>query len=197
MNLATKRKALAGAAALGSLLGLLLFTAPPRAAAGITLFFDPPDSMITLTMPPETLTVAFRIDTGADTLKGYSVVLEYDSTIVKAIDVAPGPFLAGGACDSSFFYWFGGAVGDSVAVDGAALGCLGRIGTGTLFEMQFIAVTTDSGQVSPLTCRNVRLRNPHNDSLDVYTCEPGSIRVEFPPISVEAASWGRMKALYR
>lgn len=198
MNLATKRKALAGAAALGSLLGLLPFTAPPRAAADITLSFDPPDSMITLTSPPETLTVAFRVDTGTDTLKGYSVVLEYDSTIVRAIDVTEGPFMAGGACGPSFFHWLNeGAVGDTVAVDGAALDCPGRTGSGTLFEMQFIAVTSDSGQVSPLSCRNVRLRDPHNDPPHIQDCLPGSIRIEFPPISVEAETWGRMKALYR
>jgi hypothetical protein len=193
MRRETKTIPLVAGTFLAAMLALGAFARP--SAAIVTLGFDPMDGVIALTDPPETLTVAFTVDTGVDTLKGFSVVLEFDPAVVAPVGVTPGPFLGSGPC-SPYIVWLDStAVGDSVAVDGAALGCDGGVGAGTLFEMRFIAASADTG-TSPLACRDVRVRNQYNAVLN-NDCTPGTITVMQPPISVDAATWGRMKALYR
>jgi len=169
---------------------------PAIAHAEVTLSFDPLNGVITHGVPPETLTVAVTVDTAADTLKGFSVVLEFDPTYVTPISVAPGAFLLSGGCTGTFLDWQNEtAIGDSIAVDGASLGCDGVVGSGHLFEVDFIGVENQYG-ISPLACRDVRLRDQYNVPL-TYTCNPGTIEHKIIIISTVPETWGRMKALYR
>lgn len=184
-----------GMGALWSAVALAGWALVPGAAADVLLSFDPLNGVIMEAVPAETLTVAVTVDAGADTLKGFSLVLEFDPTYVEPISVAPGALMTGGGCDAPFVAWQNAAaIGDSIAVDGAALGCL-MVGTGDLLEIQFIGVPGQFG-VSPLTCRDVRLRNQYNDVLPEI-CLLGTIEHRPVVISTAAETWGRVKALYR
>ena len=175
---------------------LAVLVIPSRAFADLTLSFDPLNGVITEAAPAETLTVALTVDAGADTLKGFSLVLEFDPTYVQPIGVSPGPLMSSGGCTGTFLDWQNEtAIGDSIAVDGASLGCDGMVGSGDMIEIRFIGVVGQYG-VSPLACRTVRLRNQYNEVL-AYTCNPGTIEHRPIIISTDAETWGRMKALYR
>ncbi|MBZ0268542.1 hypothetical protein K8I85_10335 [bacterium] len=169
---------------------------PTRGLADVMLSFDPLNGIITETVPAETLTVAITVDAGADTLKGFSMVLEFDPTYVQPISVTPGPLMSQAPCGTPVVLWLNsGAVGDSIAVDGAALGCDGMVGSGNMVEIQFVGVPSQYG-ISPLACRDIRLRNQYNDVLS-FLCTPGTIEHRPVIISTESATWGRVKALYR
>ena len=69
------------------------------------------------------------------------------------------------------------------------------VGSGDLFTVDFVGVENQFG-ISPLACRDIRLRNQYNDPLD-YTCNPGTIEHKIIIISNEPETWGRVKVLYR
>ncbi|MFO7652604.1 MAG: hypothetical protein R6X25_02165 [Candidatus Krumholzibacteriia bacterium] len=130
------------------------------------------------------------IDATAD-VRGFSIVLEFDPDIVGPIAVTAGDLLTGAAC-GRFFDWLNvSAVGDSVAVDAALLGCSGD-GPGSLLRIVFEGVEKGT---SPLRCRRCRVRNSLNESIPV-DCVAGIITYE-GPVAVEAAAWGALKRVYR
>lgn len=158
------------------------------AAADATVTFDPLNGIFTGT---DTLTVQVTVDAGAVDLRGYTMVLEFDPTIVLPISVEGGSLLTGAACPI-FFDWLNeSAVGDSLEIDGASLGC-SIDGPGNVVEMKFVGVTVG---VSPLTCRSLELRDSLNATIP-SSCVDGTIEYRIP-IAVTNQSWGRVKAGYR
>ncbi|GJM43906.1 MAG: hypothetical protein DHS20C21_07480 [Gemmatimonadota bacterium] len=176
------------------LLAGVFLPASAAATGGIVLSFDPLNGVIVQAAPPETLTVQVTVDSTATDLRGFSFVLEFDPGIVTPISVQPGTLLSGAPC-GFFLTWLNEtAIGDSIAVDAAALGC-SMVGPGNIVEMKFVGVELGYG-VSPLDWREVRMRDSANTVLDVK-CVDGTIYHQVIIIGVEPESWARVKALYR
>jgi hypothetical protein len=161
----------------------------PRAVLAATVTFDPPHGQI---LGLDTLAVDVRVDAGATDIRGFTFVLEFDPNIVRPVTASAGALVADSTYCRSFFAWVNhGAVGDSVWVDGAKLGC-SAAGPGALIRVRFVGV--EAG-VSPIGCRRGDIRNALNQSVP-FDCVPGTI--EYLAASrVEGASWGRVKNLYR
>jgi len=83
------------------------------------------------------------------------------------------------------------AIGDSIWVDGVALGC-SVDGPGTFIQMRFVGVNDG---VSTIECRSGSLRDSENQEIP-FTCVQGSIETDCNT-ATESMNWGRIKALYR
>ena len=165
-----------------------VFAAAGSAAADATISFDPLNGVFT---GADTLTVQVTVDVGAADLQGYTMVLEFDPSIVAPISVEGGSLLTGAACPNFFTWLNSGAVGDSLEIDAAALGC-SIDGPGNVVELKFVGVSVG---VSPLTCRSLDLRDSLNDTIP-SSCVDGTVEYRIP-IAVTEQTWGRVKAGYR
>lgn len=151
--------------------------------------FDPPNGVIE---GNETLTVDVRVDAAVLDLRGFTFVFEFDSTIVKPISVQAGPLVTGAACPH-FLTWVNiAAVGDSIYVDGATLGCSVN-GPGSIVRLTFVGGPAYG--ISPLRCRSSTLRNSLNQTIPCV-CVAGTIEHR-PPIAVARRPWGHVKKYYR
>ena len=140
----------------------------------------------------DTLTVNLTVDVAAVDLRGFTFVLEFDPTHVVPISVQRGSLMTGAAC-SSFFTWINSAsVGDSIAIDGATLGC-SMAGPGNIVRMRFVHSATQGASV--LRCRSGSLRNALNQSLP-FNCPDGTLTY-FCPVPAGQPSWGHIKRLFR
>ena len=179
---------MAGAALLVSLLG-----AGPTLAQ-VHLAFNPAAGLIEGT---GTLAVDVTVDAAAVDLRGFSAVVEFDPTVVEVLSVTPGGQITGAACPN-FLYPFYTPGADSVAFDGATLGC-STDGPGAIVTIVFQALprSLDGGYpaTTPLVWRSSILRDGDNHSI-VSVCDPGFIDV-IRPISVDPMTWARTKAGYR
>ena len=192
MESATRRVVRKGVAGAGLLAAILLAR---DASAVVTISFEPQNGVIIESVPADTLTVVVSAEAGADTLKGFSLILEFDPAYVTPIAAEAGSGLEGPGCDAPFFAWLNaGAIGDSIAVDGAALSCFVSA-PGALAEIKFVGVPGSYG-ISPLACRMVRLRGPRNQVL-ADSCVAGTIEHKPVVIGMDPRSWGRVKGLYR
>ncbi len=168
-------------------LGLICFPAAATAAAVVS--FNPLNGIIV--GPADTLTVDVTVDGAASDLRGFTFVFEFDPLVVRPTDVTAGALETGAPCPS-FFTWLNeAAVGDSIFVDGATLGC-SVSGPGAFVRMRFVGV--EQG-LSPLACRRGELRDSMNQPIP-HTCEGGTI-LYIGPTPVAPGSWGRLKGLYR
>jgi hypothetical protein len=158
------------------------------ASADIVTSFTPPNGSLCL----DTLTVDFNVDAGAIDLRGFTVVLEFDPAHVTPIAVTPGTLLTGAACPLFFSWINAAAVGDSIFVDAATLGC-STTGPGSIVRMQFVHGAVQG--TSPLQCRSASFRNSLNQSLP-YTCPAGSVAYSCP-VPATVPTWGSIKRNYR
>lgn len=180
-------------AALGAALALAISGAASLAFADVQLGCDPPDGIIE---GSGTLAVHVTVDAAAIDLRGFSLVLAFDRTVVEVDSVYAESLLVSAPCPY-FFRWFEDAAADSVAFDGATLGC-STSGPGTIVTIVFRALPLSEGQafaISPLGWRTAVLRDSANRTIPTI-CLPGYIMV-LHPVSVEPATWGRTKAAYR
>jgi hypothetical protein len=178
--------------AIGALLSVAFGAAPAAALADVHLAFDPAIGIIEGT---GTLDVDVVVDAAATDLRGFSFVVGFDDTVVEVDSVFAGDLLAGAPC-AHFLYWFEDASADSVAVDGAALGC-SMTGPGSVVTIRFRALPRPGGDYpvfTALTWRSAVLRDSNNDSIPTIL-HPGYIIVN-GPIAVAPATWGRLKAPY-
>jgi hypothetical protein len=164
-----------------------LLAAGPGALRAADVTFDPNPGFVC-----DTLNVDVKIDASVTDLRGFTFVFEFNPAVVKPITAAAGPLETGAAC-GTFFQWINsGAVGDSIYVDGATLGC-SVAGPGSIIQLTFATVT--HGATSPLRCRSGSLRNALNQSIP-YTCHEGLLRT-CPGIGVEPQFWTGLKQLFR
>ena len=176
-------------AIVATLLGVVLAAGPaPSSAATIAVSVDPPVSVFCC---DDTLSVYMSVDANAVDLRGFSLTLEFNPAIVQPVGVIPGELMTTAGCGFFIDWLNSGAVGDSIFVDGATLGC-SMVGPGRIVEMQFVGI---SGGTSPLSCRNVLLRDSENNELDKI-CFSGAITYE-EPVAIEGRPWSVVKSRYR
>jgi hypothetical protein len=168
-----------------AMLALLAGGAGASRAADVT--FDPSPGFVC-----DTLLVDVKIDASVTDLRGFTFVFEFNPAVVKPIAAVAGPLETGAAC-GNFFQWINAAaVGDSIYVDGATLGC-SVAGPGSIIQLTF--ATLSHGATSSLQCRSGSMRNALNQDIP-YTCHAGSLRT-CPGIATEPQPWTRVKRLFR
>ncbi len=176
-------------AALGLLLGIACaLLLPSRADASAQLSFIAGQVEIAC---DETGWIDLGVDAGAIDLRGLSVVLEFDPTVITPVGVDEGFLLAGDACPS-FVRWIeGSAAGDSMSVDAAGLGC-SVSGPGSLLRLYFRGVADG---ISPVHLRRVRLRTGSNLPI-ATTALDGALAVSCP-VDILREGWGPLKSRFR
>ena len=167
--------------------GLLMLAVGATAQTPVTVSFDPPSGTIPC---DETLLVSVVVDAAATDLRGFSLELTYDDSVVEPVAVTAGSLLAGAACDH-FLTWLNPGTPGMIAVDGAALGC-SVVGPGAIVTIEFAGLVDGT---SPLECLSGILRDGDNAPID-YTCVPGTIAYSCP-VATTPMSWGALKAWYR
>jgi len=164
------------------------FGSAPSAAAPIAVAVDPPTSVFCC---DDTLSVYVSVDANAVDLRGFSLTLEFNPAIVTPVAVLPGDLMTTAGC-AFFLDWLNStAVGDSISVDAATLGC-SMVGPGRILELRFVGI---AGGVSPLACRALSMRDSENNELDKI-CFSGAITYE-EPIGLEGRTWSVVKSRYR
>jgi hypothetical protein len=175
----TPRRPGAAVAAILLLLGSFV------SAARADLSFDPLNGNIV-----DTLVVSVTVDGSIADLRGFTWTLEFDPSIVMPVAVAAGSLVTNAGCPN-FVTWLNfAAIGDSISVDGATLGCSVN-GPGAIVDITFVGVGFG---VSPLNWRRSELRNSLNASIP-HTCTDGTITRM--TVAVEDIAWGRFKRWYR
>jgi len=140
----------------------------------------------------DTLVVNATIDASVTDLRGFSFILTFNPAAVQPIAVTAGSLITGAACPNVLQWVNAAAIGDSIYVDCATLGC-SVAGPGNILSLKFVRVA--HGATSPIQCRYGVLRDALNQSIP-YTCHPGLLQT-CPAIGVEQRVWTRVKRLYR
>ncbi|MFH1843760.1 MAG: cohesin domain-containing protein [bacterium] len=170
------------------LLLLVVGIVSPALGQDAVLSFDPDDGVFETC---DSLVVNLLIDDTITDLRGFSIVLEFDSAVVEPTTVTAGALLSGAACDN-FLYWINYcSIADSISVDGATLGC-SVSGPGAIVRMVFLLKGIG---VSPLSVRQSRLRTGLNQPIP-HTCEEATMTSNCP-VADTRYRWGQVKAMYR
>jgi hypothetical protein len=157
------------------------------AAAQTTVSFTPDNGQFQC---DEIWTIDVLVDAGATDLRGCSLVVEYDSDVIRPLSVTAGSLVTGAACPS-FLHWFGPAVADTVAVDVANLGC-SVSGPGAVVRITFEG---HAGGVTPITLRSGLLRTGLNAPIPFVAT---AAQVQFDcAVGNERAAWGALKSMFR
>lgn len=183
------RRALGGSRiACASALGAFAVLVAAGLALGATIAFDPPGGEIVC---DDTLAVDVTIDGTVADLRGFTFVFEFDPAIVAPVSATAGALVTGAGCPNFFVWLNAAAIGDSIALDGATLGC-SVSGPGPIARLLFVGVGIGA---SGLGCRSGAMRDSQNAPIP-FDCAPGVI-THSCLTPVEPATWGRVKALYR
>jgi hypothetical protein len=138
----------------------------------------------------ETVTVDLFVDSNAIDIRGFSLVLEFDPSVINPISVEAGALVTSSACPH-FARWINAStVGDSIFVDVANLGC-STSGPGSILRMTFEGVVDG---VSFLRCRDGFLRNGLNEPID-FTCDEAAL-THACPVSNATRSWSTLKSTF-
>lgn len=137
------------------------------------------------------LDVYVNIDAATTDLRGTTLSLEFDPSVVNPITVEPGALLTGSGCSWYFMQLNHAGPGDRIDVDLAGLGCAVD-GPGTIIHLQFAGVSPGN---SPLTCASLIMRDSLNQTLD-SACVSAVLTYEIA-VPAEPMSWGLVKARYR
>jgi len=167
--------------------GLLILAVAATAQTPVTVSFDPPAGTFSC---GETLLVDLVVDAAAIDLRGFSLELTYDDSVIEPVAVTAGALLAGASCDH-FFTWLNPGNPGMIAVDGAAMGC-SVAGPGAIVTIEFAGLVDGT---SPVECLSGILRDGDNAPID-YTCEPGTVTYSCP-VATTPVSWGTLKSWYR
>lgn len=155
------------------------------------------DTHVSLVPFPSTIACSLHaavdvvVDPVAD-LRGFSMAIAFDPSLVAIDSVTVGSHVTGASCGSYFFHVFHTPGEDSVAIDGATLGC-SMTGPGTLATIHFRGLSLPGS--TAVTFQKLLLRDGTNDSLGA-TGDPGWIDVSCT-IPVVPTTWARTKASYR
>jgi len=168
-------------------IGALIATVSP--AQTTLLSFSPATGEFTC---DETLHVDVMLtDSGDQDLSGFSLVFEFDDEILVPLAVTAGDQLDGAACPN-FFTWLNAeAVGDSIKVDAALLGCT-TPPDGPIIRIEFGGVALGQSRV---TCRNGVMRNGLNEPV-VFMSDEGVFEFDCSTPTTRER-WGRVKTYYR
>jgi hypothetical protein len=130
----------------------------------------------------------------ATDIKGYSVEMIYRPDHMVLVSVQSGDIFSSVGHSFAFFDDLrAGAVYDTVAVDASDL--TGTVsGPGHLFTLCF-GPPWECGAVTPLAFVMAIVRDSDNMPISVTTTD-GTVTIDCPT-AVDAATWGRVKALYR
>ena len=164
-----------------------LLGAGPKLATAASVAVVPADSTVSIA---DEFYIRVEADAFAD-LKGYQLIFEFDPTIVQLVSALPGDVLTGPGAYFGTLVPDVSAPADSAWYDAAKLDG-STSGPGVLVYFRFKALQMG---VSPLACRYVDYRDSNN-AQTLPGCSGGVIRVVGPTTAM-AASWGRMKVLYR
>lgn len=131
------------------------------------------------------------VDSVAD-LRGFSLAIDFDPSLVEIDSVTVGPHVTGVPCGTFFFHVFHTAGEDSVAIDGATLGC-SMVGPGTLATIHFRGLSAPGS--TAVTFQKLVLRDSANLTI-ASTGLPGWIDVNCS-VPVVPTTWAQTKASYR
>jgi hypothetical protein len=169
-----------------SIIAVLMFSEPVRAQG--SLFVSPVD---TTALAGDEFEVRIEIDAAFLSLMGYDIVVAFDSSLVQLLSVTEGSLPPTGP-SGSFFFWFDPAVPNTlVHVNGAVLGTTVD-GPGVLFRIRFKALVVG---VTPMVIAFSDIRDNTNAAIP-HNVLNTTVVID-APIPVEAATWGRVKALYQ
>ena len=163
------------------------------AAAGVGLSFNPSSQVVPTS---GTGTVSVEVDAAAVDLRGFSIVVQVDSTVVRPAAVEAGALLQAlvSPCDH-VVYWLdppdSASSSSTVSFDGAGLGC-SVDGPGAIVDLDFECLREGT---SPLVFTAFDLRDSLNAAIPVTSSPFGTIQCG-QQISVRAETWGRVKARY-
>ncbi len=172
-----------GSSLAGTFLLLLLCGIPVASVANLAFECDPPICEVVF---GDSLDVYVTVDGTVTDLRGFSVVIGFDPSVVTPLSINPGA-LIDGSC--AWYMPLAVVEGDSIRVDAAGLGCSVN-GPGRILRIRFRG---DVLGFSPLTWRLSILRNALNEDIP-HTCVPGGVTVISPPTAVEPTTWGAVKA---
>ena len=114
---------------------------PPAGTAGV-LYLEPTNLSLT---PSQDFTVELKV-TSITNLKGYSVTLSYDPTLISLQEVTEGPFLS--TKGKTFFYKMVDDTQGTILIDCALLGTdLSISGEGTLATLSFTSLKAGSTSI--------------------------------------------------
>ncbi len=165
---------------------IVLFGPATGARAAVGFQFTPPSAVFC-----DSLLVDVTVDATVTDLRGFTFVFEFDPAKIVPTSVRRGALLDGAPC-SSFLQWINaGAIGDSIYVDGALLGC-SVAGPGSILRLRFEGVAQGA---SPLGCRRSTLRDALNQSIP-HTC-PDATCTYHCPIAIDEKAWTHLKRVYR
>lgn len=139
----------------------------------------------------ETWTVDVMIDASVTDLRGFSLVLEFDPTVITPYSVAAGGLVTGAACPN-FFRWLNElSFVDTIEVDGANLGC-SVAGPGSIITIVFHGYVEGT---SYLRCNGGLLRDGQNAPI-LFDCEEATVDY-LCAVPSAGMSWSTMKTIYR
>lgn len=165
---------------------VLLGTAGSAARASTVLSFVPSVAEVNCTQYVE---IDLVIDGGAADLRGYSIELAFDASLLQLVDVVPGQLLEDAPCDP-FLRWSELGPGQ-VLVDAAGLGC-SVAGPGAIARLRMLGVADGLSQV---IASELVLRNSANLAI-AATAVDGEIRVNCP-VSQGGSTWTTLKSSFR
>ena len=137
-----------------------------------------------------TWTVDITTDAGTTDLRGFSLVLEFDNSVIAPLSVSVGPMVSGAACPN-FLNWVATTGADSLEVDVANLGC-SVAGPGTILTVVFDGVLSGT---SAIGVRSGMLRTGSNAPI-AFTSSAASVEYDCA-VATEPMAWGALKAYYR
>jgi len=174
----------------GLLAAILVWVAPVQGQESAQLTFTPDGGSFDC---GEVIEISVMIDASVVDLRGFTLTLEFDPTVITPLEVTAGSLLSGASCPH-FFQWVNAtAVGDSITADGAGLGC-SVAGPGEIVRVVFEGVEEGN---SHLRCRSdvVHLRNGDNEEIP-HECAEVTIQY-LCPIASERSTWGWIKQIYK
>jgi hypothetical protein len=131
------------------------------------------------------------IDGSVGDLRGASLVMRFDPNVVRPVAVEEGQLFADASC-ATFFRWKNeAAIGDSIVVDVAGLGC-SVTGPGPIVRVWMTGVADGSTLIRGT---ELTLRDATNSPIPALWT-PAHVIVACP-VSAEATSWAALKATFR
>jgi hypothetical protein len=137
-----------------------------------------------------TWTIDVVLDGATTDLRGFSLVFEYDNSIITPHAVSVGGLVMGATCPN-FLSWVGPPSADNLKVDVANLGC-SVSGPGTILSIVFEG---ENAGTSSISVREGEMRDGTNTPI-AFTSNVVSVHYDCA-VPVDEASWGALKAIYR
>ena len=131
------------------------------------------------------------VDAAAVDLRGFSLVIEFDPSLVRPVGVEAGQLFLDAPCEPVVSWNNETDIGDSVFVDIAGLGC-SVAGPGPVARVYMAGL--DDG-TTPLVVRSVILRDSANQPI-AATSTPSEITISCP-VPLSDRSWTTIKEAYR